>query len=144
MENTEAKVEIIEIPRNIKNEKNEKKKKSDKSLFIYNFVNYFYELLLLISGIITCLVSFIDQVKKNTVLSWMLFIFGILLFSCGLIKMLIKMFKRNVINIISLVEILHFCNNQLSIPSSPFKKEFDTTILYIFRNKDDNNLESVV
>jgi len=27
MENTEAKVEIIEIPRNIKNEKNEKKKK---------------------------------------------------------------------------------------------------------------------
>ena len=64
MENTEAKVEIIEIPRNIKNEKNEKKKKSDKSLFIYNFVNYFYELLLLISGIITCLVSFIDQVKK--------------------------------------------------------------------------------
>ena len=45
MENTEAKVEIIEIPRNIKNEKNEKKKKViNHYLFIILliiFMNYY-------------------------------------------------------------------------------------------------------
>lgn len=109
----------------------EEVKRKCGTTFFYNFYFYYKELLLLVSGLLSCLLSFLDKLKDYKLLSWFLFIFGFFLFLCGIIKII----KKPMIDIFSFLKIYVNFNNELYISNSDVQREFNRTLLYFLQYK---------